>query len=243
MSEYEYLFNRRCDVRQRVLANRIYYQERQRIFEFREGLIKVVSILAGSYAFAKVADSTIVGWCAIAITTSSAASLVFGFGTKARDSAKRSSEWAMLERDIELAGERHFTEDQLSQWASRCNEIEAGEPAAHPGLFERANHRACEAMGSKPGKSRGGGCIGPRSLFPKQVPPFERPAITRVFLRRHDQPDGFRRLVRRRASARFPADAVQYLPPPETLASHLKGEKGTASPSSAPLHFVFSQTG
>lgn len=152
MSDFEYLYKLRCDVRQRALANRIYYQERQRIFEFREGFIKVVSILAGSFAFAKVADPAIVSWCAIAITTSSAASLVFGFGTKARDSAKRSSEWALLERDIELPGERNFTEDQVALWTSRCNEIEAGEPAAHPALFERANHRACEAMGSKPGK-------------------------------------------------------------------------------------------
>ncbi len=152
MTDFEYLFNRRCDIRQRALANRIYYQERQRIFELREGFIKVVSILAGSYAFAKMADPAIVGWCAIAITTSSAASLVFGFGTKARDSAKRAAEWVMLERDIELPGERNFTEDQLSLWASRCNEIEAGEPAAHPALLERANKRACEAMGSNPGK-------------------------------------------------------------------------------------------
>ncbi|MET3132901.1 hypothetical protein AAKU55_003182 [Oxalobacteraceae bacterium GrIS 1.11] len=150
--EFAYLSNRRSDVRQRALANRIYYQERQRIFEMREGFIKVISILAGSYAFAKMIDPEVVKWCAIAITTSSAASLVFGFGTKARDSAKRSSEWALLERDIERAGERNFTEDQVAQWLARCNEIEAGEPAAHPGLFERANHRACEAMGSTPGK-------------------------------------------------------------------------------------------
>lgn len=144
----EYLWNRRCDLRQRILANRIYQQERQRIFELREGAIKVVSLLAGSYAFAKVADQVVVQWCMVAITISSAASLVFGFGNKARDSARRSSDWALLERDIEAAGERDFTESQLAEWAARTNELEAGEPAANVTLFERANLRACDAIGS-----------------------------------------------------------------------------------------------
>jgi hypothetical protein len=148
----QYLWNRRCSLQQRALANRIYQQERQRIFEMREGVIKVISLLAGSLAFAKVANQEVVMWCAVAITLSSACSLVFGFGNKARDAAKRSSEWALMERDIEAAGERDFTESQLSEWAARCNSLEAGEPAAHPGLFERANARACEAMGSKQGK-------------------------------------------------------------------------------------------
>lgn len=150
--EETYLWNRRCDLQHRALANRIYQQERQRIFEWREGVIKVISLLAGSFAFAKVADPEIVKWCAVAITLSSACSLVFGFGSKARDAAKRSSEWALLERDIEAAGERDFKESNLSEWAARTNGLEAGEPAAHPGLFERANVRACEALGSKPGK-------------------------------------------------------------------------------------------
>jgi hypothetical protein len=147
---HEYLWNRRVDLRQRVLVNRIYYQERQRIFDAREGFIKVISLAAGSYAFAKVADPDTVKWCAVAITTSSLASLVFGFGSKARDSAKRSSEWALLERDIEAAGERDFTEDQLNEWFARCNTIEAGEPAMHPALFERANGRACAALSLRP---------------------------------------------------------------------------------------------
>lgn len=132
--------------------NRMYYQERQRIFEFRDGIVKVIALLAGSVAFSRIADPRVVQWCAAIITVSSAASLVFGFGTKARDSAKRSSEWTLLERDIEARGERSFDEDDLSKWAARCNELEAGEPAGHPGLLERCNLRACEVMGSTPGK-------------------------------------------------------------------------------------------
>lgn len=150
MPNEKYLWDRRCDVRLRALMNRIYYQERQRIFELRDGAVKVVAILAGSIAFAKVANAEVIQYCAATITITSAGSLVFGFGNKARDSAKRSAEWALLERDIEIAGERDFSEDQLNQWAARCNEIEASEPAAHPGLLERCYQRACAAIGSAP---------------------------------------------------------------------------------------------
>ncbi len=130
--------------------NRMYYQERQRIFEWREGFVKAASILAGPIAFAKVADPEIIKWCAVIITGGSTASLVLGYGNKARDSVKRSSEWALLERDIEMAGERDFTEEQINQWFARANEIEAGEPAAHRILLERCYERAAKALGGKP---------------------------------------------------------------------------------------------
>lgn len=91
--QFRYMWNRRAAIQLRALSNRIYYQERQRIFETREGIIKVIAILGGSLAFSRIADAELVQWCAAAITISTAASLVFGFGTKARDSAKRSSKW------------------------------------------------------------------------------------------------------------------------------------------------------
>ena len=152
MSDAQYLWDRRVDLRVRVMMNRIYYQERQRIFEFREGMVKVASLVAGSVAFVNVADKDIVKLCVAIITASSVASLVFGFGAKARDSAKRSSEWALLERDIEARGERAFEEGDLNKWAARCNELEAGEPAANSALMERCYVRTCHALGCKPGK-------------------------------------------------------------------------------------------
>lgn len=133
--------------------NRMYYQERQSIFELRDGAAKAISLISGSIAFASVADPMIVKWAAAAVTASGVAALVFGFGNKARESAKRSAEWALLERDIERAGERDFTESQLNDWSARCNEIEAGEPAPHPRLLEQSYLRACAALGSKPSPS------------------------------------------------------------------------------------------
>lgn len=51
---------------------------------------------------------------------------------------------------MERAGERNLNEEQLNGWAARCNEIEVGEPAVHPGLWERSYQRACKSLGSTP---------------------------------------------------------------------------------------------
>jgi hypothetical protein len=130
--------------------NRYYYQERQRIFELREGLVKALAILGGSVAYAKVADEKLLKISVAAVAFSSALSLVFSWGSKARDSSKRSAEWALVERDMEAVGERSFTEDNLNAWSARCNELEAGEPAPNTALLERSYQRACRTLGSTP---------------------------------------------------------------------------------------------
>lgn len=168
-NEFAYLWNHRSAIQLRALTNRIYYQERQRIFETREGVIEVIAILGGSLAFSNIADPALVQWSAAIITVSTAASLVFGFAAKARDSAKRHSEWTLLQRDIELAGQRDFTESDLAKWAARCNEIEAGEPAAHPGLMERCYQRACIALGQAPETAS------PLSFWQRYCPPIVIP--------------------------------------------------------------------
>ena len=165
--EHAYLWKRRNDVKLRALTNRLYQQERQRIFEFREGVIKAASILASTVAFANLTNPEIIKYCAVAIAAGSICSLVFGFGSKARDSAKRSPEWAYLERDIEAAGERDFAEAQLSAWSARSNEIEAGEPAANRYLLELCYQRACEALGATPG--------GKPEWWERCLPPLFRP--------------------------------------------------------------------
>ena len=148
--EYQYLWRRRNEIKVRTLTNRLYQQERQRIFELREGAVKAASIFASTVAFANLTHPEIIKWCAAVVSVGSIAALVFGFGNKARDSAKRSTEWTHLERDIDAAGQRDFTEAQLSQWESQANEIEAGEPAPHPGLLECCYQRACTSLGATP---------------------------------------------------------------------------------------------
>ena len=116
--------------------------------EFREGLVKVASLIAGSVALARVLDPLVITWCIAVIFAGTAGSLVFGWGAKARDAAKRASEWVALDKDIEAAGERHFTEQQLNEWTARCNEVESSEPAANSLLLDECHRRACNALGS-----------------------------------------------------------------------------------------------
>jgi hypothetical protein len=146
-AEWSYLCKRRTDLKIRSLTNRIYQQERQRIMELREGAVKAASLIAGSVALFRLVDPQILTACLAVIFVGTACSLVFSWGTKARDAAKRASEWMSLDRDIEAAGERTFTEPQLDGWSARCNEIESGEPAPNKVLLERSYLRACEALG------------------------------------------------------------------------------------------------
>lgn len=148
--EWDYLQRRRAELKVRTLSNRLYQQERQRVFEHREGLVKVASLVAGSAGIARIAYSDFVVYAGAIIFAGTAASLVFGWGSKARDAAKRASEWALLDRDIDAEGERRFTEQQLDAWTARCNEIEAGEPAQHARLFARCELQACIALNRRP---------------------------------------------------------------------------------------------
>jgi hypothetical protein len=146
----QYLWNRRQALKVRALTNRLYQQDRWRLFEWREGAVKAASLIAGSVALARVADQHVVNACLAAIFAGTSASLVFGWGAKARDASRRAAEWATLERDMEAQGERTFTKEHLNTWHARAADAEANEPALHPALFERAYLRACEALGVQP---------------------------------------------------------------------------------------------
>jgi hypothetical protein len=148
-AEKDYLWDRRHNLLLRITANRIYQQERHRHMEIREGLVKVGSLVLGSVVFASVLDAATLKIAAAAAFALSAASLVFGWGNKARDASKRGVDWAALEHDVEAAGERSFSETQLDAWMARCNDIEASEPAPNQRMLKAARRRACEALGDK----------------------------------------------------------------------------------------------
>lgn len=148
--EWNYLCERRAELQVHVLANRLYQQERQRIFELREGAVKVISLVAGSVSFVKVADPQFLQVSAAVLVIATSASLVFTWGAKARDAAKRCSDWIALDRDIARAGERYFEERQLDEWKARCNEVESNEPAPNLILWEQSYARACASLGREP---------------------------------------------------------------------------------------------
>lgn len=153
MIDAEYLqdlWNRRQALKLRALSNRLYQQERGRLLEWREGAVKVASLMAGSVALSRVLDPAVVNACIAVIFAGTCASLVFGWSAKARDASRRAADWTVLERDIEAAGERQFTELNLDAWTARAAEIEAGEAGVSRTLHERTYTRACEALGLTP---------------------------------------------------------------------------------------------
>ncbi len=166
-AEWDYLCTKRAALRLRTLSNRLYQQERQRMMETREGLVKAASLLSGSVALASIAQKEVIQFAVAIITVGTVLSLVFGWGNKARDAAKRATEWANLDRDIEAQGERTFTEEMLGAWFARCNEIEATEPAQNAVLFEKSSRRACEALRHTPSE---GGPSGWRWRIPVVIP-------------------------------------------------------------------------
>lgn len=148
--ERDYLWNRRQDLLVKALANRRYQLERQRIMEWREGAVKVASLVAGSAAIAKVADQGVIYGAVAVIFIGTAASLVFGWGGKARDAGKRAGEWIEFEASIVVTGERDFTEQQLNEWQARSNRLEMGEPAQNRYLLEWCYLQACNDLGRTP---------------------------------------------------------------------------------------------
>ncbi|HEY4081353.1 MAG TPA: hypothetical protein VGM81_11685 [Burkholderiaceae bacterium] len=152
VGDWKYLYERRSELLVHVLSNRFYQQERQRIFEAREGAVKVSSLVAGSVAFVRVADPQLLQICAAVLVVATSISLVFGWGAKARDAAKRCSDWIGLDRDIARTGERSFVEADLDEWKARCCELESSEPAPNHVLWEQSCSRACTALGRTPSK-------------------------------------------------------------------------------------------
>lgn len=133
--------------------------------EAREGAVKVASLVAGSAALVGVAEPRVVQLAVAFICVGTAMSLVLGWAAKASDASRRAADWVALERDIEAAGLRQYTEAQLDAWAARCSTIESGEPAPNRRLLERAYRDACETLGAAPQPG------GPRPWLPAVVVP------------------------------------------------------------------------
>ena len=145
-ADRDYLWRLRQDLLVQALTNRRYQLERQRVMEFREGAVKVCSLAAGSVAVARVANAEVIYAAVALIFVGTSSSLVFGWGNKARDAGKRAAEWLALEGAIAAAGERDFTESQISGWKAEAASIETGEPAPNTALLEWCYREACMTL-------------------------------------------------------------------------------------------------
>ncbi|WP_124076466.1 hypothetical protein [Burkholderia gladioli] len=123
-------WTRRHDVLYHTEMSALYHQKRERFFELWDKLTKAFSLIGGSAALYKASDPSVVAVIAVAITTGSALSLVFGFSERARRHSELSREFKNLIADIFKIGPFQFTEENINQWNEARYRIDAKEPPA-----------------------------------------------------------------------------------------------------------------
>jgi len=154
------------DVLVQVRTNVQYQQYRRNILERRENLVKVVSVVLASGAFLDVkgviggvltqtppnpppvgpgSGGTAMLWIAVpllGIVFANVWGLVFQWGAKSRDAAKRFDSWTAFEASVHKVGLVSFDEDDLRRWNSEMIELETGEPKVNTYLARRAEREA-----------------------------------------------------------------------------------------------------
>jgi len=137
----------RCNAIYKAELSALYHQKRERFFELMDKLTKAVALFGGSAALWKIADPGIVSILAVAITASSALSLVFSFS----DRSKRHSELAMNYRtviaEIEAKGRHNFTAEDADAWSAKLCTLDAKEPPALSALIVLCQNELAIAKG------------------------------------------------------------------------------------------------
>lgn len=134
-----------------VYVNSIYQRNRRRIFERRENVVKVVSLVAASSAFLDlknfvVSDSLwlnilsrneghgFIILASLIILLVNSWGLVFQWGTKARDAAVRADQWTDLEVEMRKIGLVAHGEEDARDWEAKAAELNIGEAATNKHL-------------------------------------------------------------------------------------------------------------
>ncbi|WP_155416833.1 hypothetical protein [Chromobacterium violaceum] len=126
----KYLWDRRHEVLYNVELSSLYHQKRERFFELWDKLGKVASLFGGSAALFKAADAGFVSYMALAITATSALSLVFGFSERSKRHADLSRKFKLLAASVVSKGEIDFTEQDINAWNVEKYQLETSEPPA-----------------------------------------------------------------------------------------------------------------
>jgi len=129
-AEWKYLSENRFRALYSTQLSALYHQKRERFFDFLDKIAKAIAIIGGSATLAQLSSPAALIWIALAITVTSALSLVFGLSESARRHAELARSFRLLEAKIASKGERDFTEADLAAWESETRTLESMEPAA-----------------------------------------------------------------------------------------------------------------
>ena len=126
--EEGWLWDKREGILTRAELSTLYHRKLERVLSRTDRLIKLLSLIGGSAAIARVATTDVIVAIGLTIAIANGLGLVMAFADRSRKHAELASSFKLLEREIVAAGERDFTERDLNQWEASLREIEAGEP-------------------------------------------------------------------------------------------------------------------
>lgn len=143
----DYLWDRRHAVLYQVQLSVLYHRKRERFLAFWDRAVSAVAIIGGSAALADLGGAAVVKVAAAAVAVTATGGLVFALAERARRHAELAGRFLALEGRIRRAGERTFTEDQLSDWSAEVCDLEASEPPALGALVVACQNELAQASG------------------------------------------------------------------------------------------------
>ena len=146
-TEFEYLWKRRHDALYTVRMNRMYYRKREKFFEVCDRSIKAFSIIASSAALYRATNADSMSAILLGVVALNAVSLVFGLAERALRSSKLATDYAAIEASIASAGERAFTEADVTKWDADMSALGAHDPAGLRTLLLMVQNELDASMG------------------------------------------------------------------------------------------------
>jgi len=130
-----------------ALANRLYHQRCAAIFEARDRVTKLISLVGASAVFMTLSNKETAMFWALFAFVGSAASLVFRWSEKSRAAGEKMLQYAAIHADIVKVGQWDYDQKHVNGWHSQLNSI--SEPAPCEALWEKARYDADMALGSE----------------------------------------------------------------------------------------------
>lgn len=145
-SGFEGRWHRRCVLLFTAAVSYTYHRKRQRFFDLLDKLTKALTVLAGASLLGALVKDHLPAIGA-AISALGLLSLVFGYGDRKQAHKEMAESFMLLRAQVEAAGQRGFTEQQLSGWEADLQRLNAKEPPTLYALVTLCQNEQAVASG------------------------------------------------------------------------------------------------
>lgn len=143
---FEARWHRRCVLVFTTAVSYSYHRKRQRFFDLLDKLTKASTVLAGASLLGTMVKDHLPALGA-AISSLGLLSLVFGYGDRKQAHKEMAEAFLSLRAQVEAAGPRGFTEQQLSGWEAELQRLNAKEPPTLYALVTLCQNEQAVASG------------------------------------------------------------------------------------------------